>query len=292
MADRYLWTPADGSAPIDLTDEAAGYSILANGTRGLRSVSYDFATAQYAGVDGEKVQGIRAVANTPTLGLLLEAPDEDTFVARARGLVRKMRPKTGPGTLTVSRPDGTSRSLTCYVREGLEGDEATDVTLPGAWWKLAIKLYAPDPWWYGPSQLVEAGLGAPTLFFPIPPVTLSPGTVQGSFTIDLSDSDDLAYPVWTVTGPGSSLNLTNETTGRAIVVNAALADGEQMVIDTRPGFQSVRRVSDGSSLMGSLATDPALWPLIEDVNQVSALLAGATSSSRISGVFSPRYAGI
>jgi hypothetical protein len=44
--------------------------------------------------------------------------------------------------------------------------------------------------------------------------------------------------------------------------------------------------------MGSLGTDPALWPLIEDVNAVSAQLTGATSASRISATYRPRYAGI
>jgi hypothetical protein len=128
---------------------------------------------------------------------------------------------------------------------------------------------APDPWWYGDTQIINFGLGAPTLFFPIPPVTLSPGTVQGVFTVDLSDTDAPTYPVWTITGPGSALLLANQTTGRSIEVNASLAAGESMTIDTRPGFQSVRR-GDGTNLMAALASDPAMWPLIEDVNQVSA----------------------
>jgi hypothetical protein len=44
--------------------------------------------------------------------------------------------------------------------------------------------------------------------------------------------------------------------------------------------------------MGSLGSDPALWPLVDGVNQISAQLTGATSASRISATYRPRYAGI
>jgi len=165
------------------------------------------------------------------------------------------------------------------------------VTLDGAWWRLALKLYAPDPWWYGEQKSLDVGLGTGTAFFPIPPINLAPATVQGRFTVDLTDSDTLVYPQWVVTGPGSSLTLTNITTGRVITVNAALTTGETMIIDTRPGLQSVRK-ADGVNLMGALDSDPALWPLIDGVNEISAALTGATTDSRIAGVWRPRYAGI
>lgn len=290
MADRFVWTAADGTV-VDLTDEQSGYSILANGTRGLRSVEYGFTSVEYAGIDGSSVQSVKANANTPTLGLIVSATNQADFQARTRALVRAMRPKAGPGTLTVNRNDGSSRSLRCYVTGGMEGDESVDVTLPGRWWKLALKLLAPDPWWSGDPVSLDIGLGVGAPFFPIFPLNLAPSQVQGQFTVDLSDADAPSFPVWTITGPGTSLTLTNNTTGRSIVVNAALGAGEQMIIDTRPGLQSVRR-GDGSNLMGALASDPALWPLVEGLNSVTASLAGAADASRISGIYQPRFSGI
>jgi hypothetical protein len=44
--------------------------------------------------------------------------------------------------------------------------------------------------------------------------------------------------------------------------------------------------------MGAVATDPALWALVEGVNTVTAQLTGATSDSRITGVYAPRFSGI
>jgi hypothetical protein len=188
MAEQFIWAAADGTT-IDLTDQSAGYSILAEGTRGLRSVPYAFSSSRFAGIDGETVDAIQASASNPTLGLLLEASSAADFRAKSRALVRAMRPKAGPGTLTVRTELGETRQLTCYCAGGLEGDESRDTVLPGAWWKLALKLYAPDPWWYGDARSVSVGLNAGSSFFPIPPVVLAPSTVQGQFTIDLSDSD-------------------------------------------------------------------------------------------------------
>lgn len=291
MAEQILWTPADGSAPINLTDEDAGYSVEADGTRGLRSVEYRFAARTYAGLDGEAVDAVTAVANRPTLGLLIQADGEVELRSRLRALVRAMRPKAGPGRLTVATEEGERRYLHCYAESGLEGDESESTHMPGRWWRVALKLYAPDPWWEGDAQVLTVGLQAPVPFFPAPPFTLSPSAVQGQFTVDLSDTDTETYPTWTVTGPGTTLVLENTTTGRVIEVNATLGVGEPLVIDTRPGYQSVRR-GNGTNLMSAVASDPALWPLIADVNAVSAVLTGATAASRITATYRPRYAGV
>jgi len=288
-ADLLSWTAADGSTTINLSDTSAGYMVMADGTKGLRSVTYEMVTTKYAGIDGESVNAVRAASNQPTVGLLLSADDEAAFRARAQGLVRAMRPKAGMGTLSAQRGDGSVRSLSCYCTGGLEGDESA--AMPGSWWKMVLTFYAPDPWWLGDPQTVSIGLGAPTNFFPFFPLQLASSTVQGQFTADLSDSDTPAFPVWTITGPGSSLVLTNNTTNRSLTVGASLASGEVMVIDTRPAYLSVRR-GDGTNLLGSVTGYPDLWPLVEDVNNITAALNGATSNSRIVGSWQPRYAGI
>lgn len=291
MADQILWTPANGSDPIDLTDEAAGYSVEAEGTRGLRSVEYRFTSSTYAGQDGETVNAVTAAANRPTLGLLIQADGDAALRTRLRRLVRAMRPAAGPGVLTVVTPEGDRRHLTCYVEAGLEGDESDDTHLPGRWWKVALKLYAPDPWWEGDEQTLTVGLQVPVPFFPTPPFTLSPSTVQGQFEVDLRDADAPSFPVWTVSGPGTTLILQNLTTGRTIEINTTLTAGQSLIVDTRPGYQSVRR-NNGTNLMSAVASDPALWPLIDDLNVVSALLTGSTAASRITATYRPRYAGV
>lgn len=312
MAEQYLWTPADGGPSIDLSDEAAGYSVEADGTRGLRSLPYRFTTAQYAGVDGDEVLAIRAEANRPQLAMLLQADSEAQLRTRARALVHAMRPKAGPGLLTVANETGERRRLRCYVEAGLEGDESEDTSMPDRWWKFLLKLYAPRPWWEGEQVNVDFGLAAPSNFFPFFPLVLSASTVQGQQTIDLSDTDAPTYPVWTVTGPGSSLVLRNTVTtiefddvtgepvekksSRTIEITTVLGDGQTLVIDTRPGRQIVYRgdLAEGDAgwnLMDALSSDPALWPLVDGVNEVSALLTGAGPASRIRAVAPKLHAG-
>lgn len=289
MARQFQWLSAEGQL-VTLTDRAAGYRVQADGTAGLNAPTYRFSTEQYANVDGVTVSALSADAREVTLGLLIQGDDEQMLQARVAALTRAMRPKAGPGQLVVADALGTTRRLTCYYSGGLEGSEARGTKLPGRWWKFAVKFMAEDPWWYGEPRSLSVGLGAPAAFFPIPPVTLSPSSVQGEFDVDLSDSDDPAYPVWTITGPGSDVVLTNETTGRVIEVNASLTSGQTMIIDTRPKLESIRR-GDGANLMGFLVGAPDLWPLIDGPNQVTLALTGATGASRIDGTFQPRYSG-
>lgn len=290
MVDQMVWSAPDGST-INLSNWSAGYFQLADNTTGLRSPTYDLSTVSYAGIDGTTVTAVRAQASEPTVALLIEAATKQAFRAKARALVRSMRPKAGLGTLTVTSEWGESRSLSCYCVGGLEGDQANNVGGSGLWWRMVLKFYAPSPWWRGDVRSIMFGLSAPTSFFPITPVVLSSSNIQGALTVDLSDADAPSFPVWTVTGPGSALTLTNTTTGRTIQVTTPIGDGQSLIIDTRPGMQSVRD-GNGVNLMGSLSSDPALFPLVEGVNQISALLAGAGPASSISGTYAPSYAGI
>jgi hypothetical protein len=289
MARQFVWTPGDGSTPVTLTDKAAGYSVKAAGTRGLSSPAYRMTSTTYAGQSGATLQALEADVREVALGVQVEAGTVADYRQRWRRLVRAFRPKAGDGTLTVTDEWGAVRTFTGRYAGGLEGDGEAEFT--GTIGRAVVRLAGFDPWFYGLAQTIDFGLAAPTAFFPIFPVRLSPSTIQGQFVVDLSDADDLTYPTWTITGPGSALTLTNVTTGRTIQVNAALGDGQTMTIDTRPGFQSVTR-GDGANLMGALTTDPALWPLADDVNTVSALLTNAGPASRIVGTYRPRYAGI
>lgn len=288
MVRQFTWTAADGTQ-ILLNDSAAGYEVKAAGSRGLTAPSYRLARSIYAGIDGSRMDSVQADERQFTLGLKVWGPTASVFRARWRGLTRALRPKSGPGSLTVADELGDTRTIACYYAGGLEGDAEAEFS--GIDGRAVIQFVAPDPWWYGPVQSFSVGLGAPVSFFPIPPVTLSSSSVQGVFTLDLSDADDVAFPLWTVTGPGTQLTLTNSTTGRVIEVSADLSAGQTMTIDTRQGHQSVRR-DDGTNLMGSLGSDPALWPLVDGQNVISAQLLGATAESRIEAIYRVRYAGI
>jgi hypothetical protein len=298
MARQFTWTPGDGGPPLTFTDRAAGYRVMAAGTTGLSAPPYRVTTATHAGIPGSTLQALQADQRTVTLGLQVEAPTLPEFRARWRALVRAMRPQAGTGILTVTDEYGAARHLDCRYTGGLEGDG--DAEFPGTIGRAVVTLTAFDPWFYGPEQAADFGVAAPSVFLSATdpfPRRLSSSTVQGQQTIDLSDADAPTHPVWTVTGPGVGLALTNQTTGRTIQVNITLGDGQTLVIDTRPGHQAVYRgdlpaTDPGRNQMRLVASDPALWPLIEGTNDVSAVLGAAGPASRVRGVFRPRYAGI
>lgn len=291
MSRLIQWESADRSQMITLTDRAAGYRVMADGTTGLNAPVYRLTTSEYASVDGVTVDAVTAEGREVGLGLLIQGGSEAELEGRVRALTRAMRPQAGPGTLIVSNALGVTRRLGCYYQSGLEGQEDRGSKIAGRWWKFALKFLAEDPWWYGDPGSLSVGLGDSTIFFPIFPLRLSSSVVRGQFSIDLSDTDTPSAPIWTITGPGASLTLTNRTTGKVIQVDAAIGSGEIMVIDTRPGHQEVRH-GNGTNLMTYVASDPALWTLIDGVNDVTAALTGAADESRIDGAWVPRYSGV
>lgn len=292
---RWLWTAANGTI-TDLSAWSSGTYVVGDGTGGHLAPTYNFATQQTAGVDGEQLEQVTAQAAAPTLAVDLVASDGAELRTRLRALAHALRPRAGLGKLTAVADDGTARSLPCYYRKGLESG-----TYRVTRYRAALEFWAPSPWWRGSPVTVGYGLAAPTTFFPILPMVLSASTITGQTTVDLSDTDAPTYPVWTVTGPGSQLSLSNTypdvqddgtvtTVTQSLILNSTIGDGQTVTIDARPGRQSVVR-SDGVSLFTALGSDPALFPLVDAVNTLSAVLTNAGPASRIAGAADRLYSG-
>jgi hypothetical protein len=245
---RWLWTAPDGST-TDLSAWGAGNYVTGDGTVGQFAPGYEFATQAYAAVDGARLQQITAQPAQPVLGLDLVASDPAELRARLRSLAHVLRPRAGIGTLTAVGDDGMTRTLRCYYRSGLEAGRYVANRF-----RAALEFWSPSPWWRGEPLSLSWTLAAATAFFPILPVRLSASTIEGATTVDLSGTDAPTYPLWTVTGPGSQLTLRNEwqsldedgapqERSAELVLNAAIGDGELVVIDSRPGRQSVHRAT-------------------------------------------------
>lgn len=269
-----------------LTDWERGW-VVQPGAKGLDMPGYAMAQDESPGIDGYEVRQVRAQGKTITIPIAFWAQDSRAaYLARRRTLIRSLNPKRGQGTLTLTQPDGAARSIGVLYSDGLEGDESLDAA--GARWCVAALVFAaPSPYWLGQEITTSwaAALGGD--FFPFLPLTVGDSQVLGSVTVD-NDGDDDAYPVWTITGPATTVTLTNNTTGRTLVLTRTITGADEIVIDTRERRQTAL-LNGVTNLWPNLSDASTLWPLEPDVNELSLTVAGSTSATRVRMTYQPRY---
>lgn len=189
--------------------------------------------------------------------------------------------RRAPGYLRVTRPsDDEVRRIACYYVGGLEGEadaeSAFDVD-------LVVSLIAPDPAWTAADEIEATYTQADIL--------------AQQAILNLGDFD--AYPIWTITGPASTIVLSNQTTNKAMVFTAngglSLTTGEELTIDTRPpSLRSTLAVVDGDGTPHSnkLAAQSALWHFVPGQNNFTVSAVGTSADTRFNLRWLPRYRGV
>lgn len=164
-----------------------------------------------------------------------------------------LRPnRNGPMTLTVKLPTGGRRSLTVRAHPGLTfpPGNADDNS-----WNIseALELIAFDPLWFDPSQVVSTVVSTSdtNLVFPITfPILFGVSGAVSKFTVAYAGTW-VTYPVITLTGPYTSVTITNVTTSISFTLNVPIIAGEQRIIDLSPGNQQITDAS-GNNKFGDL----------------------------------------
>jgi len=180
------------------------------------------------------------------LPLYISGNSESELRARLRDLIARFNPVDDDGRLRVTRPDGTRREIFCRYSRGMELVEDTGRYLGSKFAKAVATFRCNDPLWYDVVAVNNSfGAGTPQAFFPGTPFRLSSGTIFNASTLIVNDGDLDTWPIWVITGPGNNIALRNLDTGEKIEFQSgfALADGEQLIIDTRENKRSVRRVT-------------------------------------------------
>jgi hypothetical protein len=269
----------------DTTNDSAWFTSF--GVAGWAARPYEFVTDPLPR-GGESVRFIRAQAARLTWPMHIWGSTHVEFVQRYRELRRAIMMTVHrrlPGTLRVARGDGTAREIDCYYEEGFAGE-------PGEHWLFAnpvLTLYCPDGYWRDVEPVtVEHSYSGVIVPYLDPFPTVSSSQVLGITTVNNAGEVD-AWPEWTITGPMTSLNATNHTTGQEFTLTYTLTAGQQITITSlRP---TVRGPGD-INLIGSLDWPASyLWPLSAGVNDVEFDVAGAAAGSAIALTFYPRYEG-
>lgn len=282
------WTGGDGTvvALTDWQDFTSGIMVTP-GVSGHLMPTWDVYADRSPSYDGENVRGVRANARDVVIPLHVWGPDRGACKARLQRLIAKLNPQLGQGTLTFTEASGTSRSIGAYYSQGLEGDDDDDRT-GRTWLSAVLTFHAPRPFWEADGQFVQFDVGSSGSFFPVLPLVVRNSQVLGSVQIqNLGDAE--CFPVWTVTGPCSSITLTNATTGKSLVISQALMTGETAVIDFREGIKTA--VLNGvTNLYPFISiTSSAFWSLKPGLNNVTITLPGAGGTTTARMDYKPRY---
>lgn len=184
-----------------------------------------------------------------------------------------------PGYLEIIRPDNSIRRILCYKTEGMLGD--TSEGSPN-FCVYTVALYAPDPAPTAQSSTIINKSVAEVFNGGLGFGVLNEGTKE-------------AYPVWTITGPFSGLDLLNVTTGELATFNLGLLVGQSIIIDTRPSESRPTALqvyrNDGLSFMQFVAPTSKFWHLKPGTNiiLVNFTGGGTTAATRVNLEFLPRY---
>lgn len=290
MADRFFWLEPGATiftpgAFNELTAPTLGVARGQGGT-GLHMPPIRRTHLQVAGLAGTRLQTIQHDMRVVDLPFRFAAGSEEALRALLRTWRRRLDPLRGPGQLWCIADDGRAFILTGHYVQGLELDESTtnratsDLNREPS--QLAVLAWeADDPYWYDAIEQ-SAGwvLGGPVPKWFTPrwlPIVLAPSSLTGRATIANAGEVD-AWPRWTISGPGSTITVTNVTTGRSFTWAGSLDDTDQLVVDTSPGVKTV--TVNGVDAFG-LLTGWDMWPLVTGANDVAVSLSESTADSRI-----------
>ena len=273
VCETHEWRSAQGEVIRFVTEVGAKGRIMPPVT--IRTVRVPQA-------QGARYRGARHDEALVAIPVVLPGPTEGRD--ELRRWARALDPLKGQGTLTVVQGDHAGRQLVCAYAAGLESF-SEDYALLG---KATLGFHAADPYWQDATeQSLTATIDSSAFtWFPFPPLVLGASDVFASATITNAGDVD-AWPIVTVTGPGTDLTLTNLTTGLEWHLTGDVAAGSTLVVDTRPGHKSARL--DGANVFGRLTDDSTLWPLVPGPNRVSIGFADATAATSVAFAWRNRW---
>jgi hypothetical protein len=105
------------------------------------------------------------------------------------------------------------------------------------------------------------------------------GTAYGATVTVPNIGSATAYPKITFTGPGTTYQLKNYTTGKSIFFNLTLLAGETAVLDLNPQRVSFTSSFRGNILNTILPGSNLNWELLPGANNVSAFMYGSTTAA-------------
>lgn len=263
-------------------DGSDGY-YLTTGFRGAGIPPTDVRITNSAG-DGGTWRSTRRGVRDLDLPVTVIGVDRADVEAKLRRFASALSDRYGTPFLVAKYSDGSSYQIEVHYTGGAEtqfGGEAGDTFA-----RWVVTLQAPDPFWTS-QQAVSFSLGYDATTRGLLPnlsqLQVKTDSVIGAFTIE-NPGDVDAYPVWSIEGKSTLTSLSLNGVGFTYTENMATATGKR-TINTRTAS-----VVDASStnLYAYLGTAPKLFAMPPGLSTISLSIAGADSTTRLSGYFQPR----
>lgn len=235
--------------------------------------------------DGTTFRSVQLQTRALTIPITIMGAARAEVRTRLVALMQALNPKLGLGTFRLTTEAGTQRDLYCIYESGLEN---ADNDLSDRTQGFVLSLRAFDPYWYDTTPSAQSWTTGqePGTLFPIFPIVLASSTVFSQPTID-NAGDAEAWPVWTITGPGSAITLRNNTTGEFITLSTVVGAGQTLEIDTRPGYKTI--TLDGVNVFDDMSATSSLWALAVGSNSISLEINGATGATIVNLSYQRRW---
>lgn len=274
--DGFLW---------DLSDLSFSKGYVCAGIAGIEGLNVSLQTIPL--LDGTSIPNYYIPQpGSIAIAILVGRPandDPDAYYALLDSLVRAFYNRRNElprgGYLQIQRPDGTSRQIQTFTIAGINTPEVglDDKSL------YSFTLQTPDPYWIDliPQSLTYSLNVAPGIL-PLFPIRLAASTVLGT-TVIRNLGNALTWPTWTITGPGTP-TIKNLTTGKQWSLNTSVPAGNVIQVVTKPGTQYATNLTTSANIWDQLVLGTSLrslWPLMAGDNQISIVMAGATSATSV-----------
>lgn len=272
-------------------DVRSGFIIYQRGNMNMPPLEH--IRAEVPELSGSRLLGIKTNTREISLGIYIMGNTTEDYRDKKRLLESRLDPNLGDGYLLVRYPNGGDRKIACRYADGLGIGESVDENGPN-WTKAALLFLCHDPYFYNITPTTADYTSTPSsrTFFPIFPLRLVSSSIFGRYTIN-NPGDVEAWPIWTITGPGSNITLRNDTTGERIAFSDgfSLSDGESVVIDTR---RFIKSVTVGSENVFDQINFPSstLWALAPGDNDVWLEMGATGVDSLLHLTYYPTYNGI
>lgn len=231
--------------------------------------------------DGGVYRGKRVLSRDIDLPLWFQADSRRDLQGL---LTRFARVMAGEMTLSLTDDDGSTWAATVHRVGGGDYTYGTD-TVGERTFRTVVTLRAGDPYWVStkPIKQVVKTVEGVGLLPELTKLQLSSGQTFGTILLD-NPGDAPAYPIWTITGPGTNFKAVSPS-GEVFEWVGSLNAGESLTIDAARGT-----VVDeaGVSRYADFAAAPRLWRIPPGTNEATVSIDSSVAGTEIECLWYPR----